>query len=130
MPKDMFILRTPEIKQNCLSFIKDLNENKLYTVEIAEKKPQRSTQQNRLLWSWYKPISDYIGETSEETHERVKVKVLGVYEKEVAGVTLIKPNSTRNLSVKEMSNFLMAVEMLALKLNVKLPPSTYFGLER
>jgi len=127
--KEMFILRSPEVKKNCLSFIKDLNENKTYTVEIAEKKPTRSTQQNRLLWAWYKHICDYNGDHKGDLHEEMKVRVLGTYEKEVAGVKLVYPKSSTDLTVEKMGIFLSAVEMLADELGVVLPPTTYYGYQ-
>jgi len=121
-----FILKNETIRQNAALFVKGLEANGYYCVEIKEYKPNRSLAQNRLLWSWYNVIKKETGNDPEDLHEEMKVRILGVEEKERAGVKLIVPKGSRWLSTKEFTMFLEAVEMLANQLGIILPyPTDY-----
>ena len=84
------------------------------------------------MWLWYGVICEHIGHEPDDLHEIMKGKVFGL--KRLKGkdsdgnvFTLNVPNnSTSKLNVEEMTEFLLAVEMLAGELGVLLPyPDDY-----
>ena len=70
---------------------------------------------------WYGVLADHLGCTAEEVHEQMKVRVLGVERKIVAGQALIVPRSTTDLDTEGMSRFMEAIMALAVDLEVTLP---------
>ena len=67
----------PEVTENLVQYIRNLPLNKKVIVEIKEYRRNRSLAQNRLMWMWYGPIAEYVGDTPEEIHEHCKASILG-----------------------------------------------------
>jgi hypothetical protein len=121
-----FVITSKEQRAKAAEYVAKLRANPIMIVEVKEYKKNRSTSQNRLLWMWYGIIAKDQGNTPEELHEAMKVRVLGVERKVVAGQELIMPKSSTKLTTAEMTSFLEAIEALARQLNIILPrPDDY-----
>jgi hypothetical protein len=121
-----FVITSKEQRAKAAEYVAKLRANPIMIVEVKEYKKNRSTAQNRLLWMWYNIIAKDQGNTPEELHEAMKVRVLGVERKVVAGQELIMPKSSTKLTTAEMTSFLEAIEALARQLNIILPrPDDY-----
>ena len=93
----------------------------MVSVEVKPYKKTRSTAQNRLMWMWYGVIAEHCGNTPDDLHEQMKVRVLGLDKKVILGHAIIQPKSTKDLTIDEMTHFLEAIEALAVELGVVLP---------
>lgn len=116
-----FIIQDETRRKNAIEHLQSIDIYKPIEVFIRPYKKNRTTSQNSLMWTYYAVIGDFMGMTSEELHELMKVRVLGIDEKTVNGELIRTPKSTTKLGTKEMAEFLTAVEMLAVELNLKLP---------
>ncbi|TPL94769.1 hypothetical protein [Mesorhizobium sp. B2-3-10] len=123
----MFIIDTRQRRKEAADFVSRLPASPLYSVEIKPYKRVRSQAQNRIMWMWYGVMAEYLGCEPEDLHEQMKVKVLGVERKFVAGQVLTYPKSTTTLDVDGMTRFLAAIEALAAELDIKLPTSDEYG---
>lgn len=105
--------------QDLLLVLQKLNPQKLYTIEIRERKVKRSTDQNKRLWKLYTVIGESLGYEPLEMHELLAFKFLGE-EKEINGEKIFKVPSTTSLSVDDMTEYQKQIEMWA---------STTFGMQ-
>lgn len=119
----MFFILTDEQRRNAaIAFIKGTNiRGPVQSVEVKEYKKNRSSSQNRLLWSWYNVFARETGYTPDELHEQFKVRLLGVEEKTVEGELLRQPKSTAKLNVQEFGEYLNKIEMVAMEMGLTLP---------
>lgn len=100
-----------------------------FKVEIKEHKKQRSNNQNAMYWAWLTIIGKDLGYTSEELHEALKAKILGVIErKTVFGNIVNEPRSTTSLTTKEFTEYLNAVQAFAMSLGIVIPSHEHFGI--
>lgn len=121
-----YIIQDDERRQNAIDHIKLLNLTDPVEVHIKPYKKNRTKSQNDLIWMYYKVIGDFMGMTSEDLHELMKVRILGVDEKTVDGQLIRTPKSSTKLSTKDMMDFISAIEMLAVELGLELPrPDDY-----
>ncbi len=63
-------------KTKLINFIQSLDEDCEVAIEIEEIDEYRTTQQNKLYWSWIQIIADTLGYSKEECHEIIKYKFL------------------------------------------------------
>lgn len=116
-----FIIDTKDKRTEAAHAVSRLPSSPRYSVEIKPYKRTRSLAQNRTMWMWYGVIADYMGCEAEDVHEEMKVRVLGVERKIVAGQACIIPKSTTALDVDGMGRFMAAIESLATDLGIILP---------
>jgi hypothetical protein len=117
-----YILKDRKIIENC---IEDVSGS--LGMEVIIQKPKRSNPQNNLYWSLVKVLSDYIGDTQETIHERLKVEFLGIERKIVRGIELIMPKSTAELNTKEFTEYIDKVYLLGETLELKMPKPSDYG---
>ena len=103
------IVKSPRYYQHQLNKFKEGEE---VTLEIHNKKPKRSEQQNRYYWGVYLPL--IANETGERNMDRLHELFKGLFlTKEVVQV-LGKPvrmkKSTASLSKSEFSEYIMSIE--------------------
>ena len=113
-----FILNSREKRAECAKYIAHLRGNPVQCVEIKTYKRVRSTAQNRLLFGWIDLISQETGQPKEDIFDEIKVRVLGVEKKIVAGQALIVPKKSSTLSTQEFTEILRGVEELAKELDI------------
>lgn len=89
---------------------------------------KRSLDQNALYHSLVAIIAKEIGEEPDSLHEQLKVRFLGVEEKEVWGKKLIVPKSTASLSKSEFGNLIDKLYALGSNLNIQLPSASHYGM--
>lgn len=63
-----FISKPDDIVETLRFRLQDLNKDKFYTVEIKEKKSQRSLEQNSLLWKNLQMASQEMGQDLMDTY--------------------------------------------------------------
>lgn len=117
----LYIVNTVERRREVAQVVASLTSSPIYSVEIKPYKRNRSLAQNKTMWMWYGVLADHLGCEPEEVHEQMKVTVLGVERKIVAGQALIVPRSTTDLNTDGMSRFMEAIIALAADLDVTLP---------
>ena len=128
-----FILIDELRQQNCINHLLNIALDGKTEVVFRDAKSKRSLDQNALMWKYYEYISDYTGYTSDELHEMMKAKVFGIKElktKDLSGnpITLHIPDgSTAKLDVKRMTDFIRAIELLAVDIGVSLPIPDYYN---
>lgn len=121
-----FVLKTPEILQNCIASLKD---HMGYSVEIKPYKKSRTTRQNKLYWSLIGIIAKDKGYDTEDLHIALKIRFLGTTEKTIAGQVYTVPNSTTKLDTRQFGELVDRVYALGAELGVKLPQASFWGLE-
>ncbi len=119
-----FILKNDQIIANCIMHI---HASMGKTVTIAETK--RSNPQNALYWMLLGILAPAIGHKSEDLHEILKVRFIGVEKKIIDGVQIIQPISTTTLNKKQFTEYIDRVYALGHELNVNLPTPDHWGLE-
>lgn len=117
----LYIIDSKEKRAKVAQIIAHLPDFPVVSVELKPYKRNRSLAQNRTMWMWYAVLAEHCGCESEDVHEQMKVRVLGVDKKIVSGQVLITPKSTATLDVEGMSRFMEAIQALADDLQVVLP---------
>lgn len=121
-----YVLTDTARRDHCIGFIRALNPEIKWSVDIKKFVKSRSRAQNRTYWSWLNVLADHTGYDAEELHEVFKMKFLGSKEKIIMGEKVRITNSTTDLTTKEFSDYLGKVEIVARSLNVSLPyPDDY-----
>lgn len=101
--------------------LRKLKEGQTVWVEVDERAPKRSEQQNRYLWLCYGLIAETTGYTSEEIHELCKKKFLTPKYAHVLGENLTM-RSTTKLSKAEFVSYTEEIRRWAAsELSVNIP---------
>ena len=121
-----FIIRDEKRLQNCLQHL--VNESMGQEVTIG---PIRKSRQQEAFWhACVKVISDYIGETPEETKLRLKYEFLPLKSiTDLKGKPYLYPQETRSLDKKTYSELIDRTLMLGASLQLKMPTPDYYGLQ-
>lgn len=123
--KMRYILKSDDIKNNCIKQILDLPGEPVMSVTIEPYKKKRSTDSNSLYWLWVNIISKDTGYTPNELHDMLRSKFLPIVERTIKikgkQIELTELTSTTSLNSKEFKDYMVEVEMLAISLNIKLP---------
>jgi hypothetical protein len=139
-------ISTEEIRARALVIIECLPLTPVHEVIIREKKRDRSSAQNSLLWVWYGVISKDLGETEDDLHYRYKKKFLvAIYERDdddyramIQAVRevytegkktqaramekqIVKLTSTTTASVEQFTEYLNKIEQDVAPLGIRLP---------
>ena len=107
MTPKRFILRNADIVTTALNFIRmiNINPDELLEVVIKPYKRNRSLEQNDTYWMIITDIGNELGYTKNDMHEFFMREYLPPRSIEVNG-KIIEAHSTRELKVKEMSEYL------------------------
>jgi hypothetical protein len=144
--KQKIAITSEELRARALTIIKGLPLSPVYEIDIREHKKDRSVEQNALYWKWLTVIGNDLGETKEDLHERYKDKFLvHIYERDdpdygamvqtlrriykqgmkEQSISLHKQivslTSTSTATVKQMSEYMEAIEHDAASLAIRLP---------
>jgi hypothetical protein len=121
-----FVLKDEPRRQDAIEAIRMLNITKPQSVEIKEYRKNRSNSQNRLYWSWVNLIAEHTGDLPEEIHEMMKQRLLGTVPRRIMGEDCLVTKSTTKLTTCEFTEYLQRIELLADKLQIRLPhPDDY-----
>lgn len=114
MPKDTLLvnLSDPTVKRELMTQIGRLTG--LYEFYLKPRKRTRSLDQNAYYWkAVVEPFTDWLREVygdsqvdKEQAHEMLKVKTLGLQEKEIDGETLSLIPRSKTLTVEEFSEYI------------------------
>ena len=97
---------------NLITKLKELDFNKIWKVQVTERKHIRNLSQNDKYWAILEGLSYHLGYTKEELHELMKYKFLK-YAKEIAGNPVVVVPSTADLDTGEFAEFIENVLMFA-----------------
>jgi len=89
-------------------------------VEMKPNTDSRSMKQNKLYWKWLK-VFEETGNTQEAMHNYLGEMYLGCEFEKVRGHTIKIIPSTTKLSVKEFSEYLLKIDILAQEMGLILP---------
>lgn len=104
-----------------IAYIKRLDITKLYTVEVLEKKANRSISQNALMWLWLTCIEHETGTDRNDLHEIFKRKFLDPENIIALGETFLNW-STRQLNTTQFKYYLDKIQVFAsTELSITLP---------
>lgn len=128
----LYLLIDEQRRQNCMAEISGLDLKRIKSVEIKEYRKNRSDAQNRTMWMWLHAIEAHLDTpdiTAEDLHETFKQRFLGLEEKKVTfaynGMVvrelMVRPKSTKTLTVQEMTLYLRKIEHLAAEMSIALP---------
>ncbi len=117
--KKKLILNSEIYFNHCIQKFK---EGERVTLQVTNKKPKRTEQQNRYLWGvFYPQIAKETGEQNlERLHELFKGLFLTTGIVKVLGKDVRIKKSTTSLSVTEFSDFVRAIEN---ETGVQAPPT-------
>lgn len=114
MPKDTLLvnLSDPTVKRELMTQIGRLSG--LYEFYLKPRKRTRSLDQNAYYWAAVvTPFTDWLREVygdsqidKEQAHEMLKVKILGLQEKEIDGETISLIPRSKTLTVEEFSEYI------------------------
>jgi len=127
MDKDVFRINDLQVLDRCFKQLEDIEFNGLTTVTIETGKKKRSLNANALWHKWLMLIAKETGQDMEDLKDTLKVKVLGVDIKDIAGVECVIPKKSSKLDKDEFSKLMEATEALARMLEIKLPAPDYYG---
>ena len=107
--------------------INKFEDGTLVTLEMHNKRPKRTIQQNRYYWGAYLPlIAEETGERDlDRLHELFKGKFLTTKIVEVLGEPVRIKKSTTTLSVSDFSRYIMDIETFT---GVAAPPTENYNL--
>jgi hypothetical protein len=109
----IFILTKADgkIGKGLIDYIAQLSDGK-YRVIVERFVKSRSTQQNRLYWSYLRLIEYETGQDSNDLHEYLKRKLLPPRFVEVLGEEIKLPATTTKLDSKDFGEYLDKIEQL------------------
>jgi len=122
-----FFINSPEVRDNCLSFLREVPTQPAYIVDIKQAKRKRGINQNALYWTWLGIISNESGFTTEDLHNYFKVDVLGCKTLKHKGREVPIPKSTRDLSSAEFAEYMDEIQARAYQNGITLPYKNFFG---
>ena len=107
--------------------INKFNVNDEVTINITNKKPKRTEQQNRYYWGVYLPlIAKETGESKiERLHNLFKGEFLTIKIVKVLGKPVREIKSTTDLSVNDFTEYIMKIEAMT---EIAAPPTENYGL--
>lgn len=123
------------------NFMLSLLRNGEYTLTIKRKTKQRSTDQNSLMWMWFRCVGgalrEFTGDAYWSTKDGIE-RIQKLYCKKFLTTMVVTPKGektelargTKNLSTLEMSHFLEAVKtdiMTEYGIQLPLPTDKYYS---
>ena len=93
--------------------LKELDQDKLWSVTVKPFKSTRSLDQNEYYWKLVTELADYFGlKSKNEMHEVLLYKLLSE-EKQIKNLNVITVGSTTKLNVKQMNDYIEKVKEFA-----------------
>ena len=125
------IRKDSKVLANLMNDLGNLSTFKTWKIEIKEHNGKRSNNANALYWKWLTIIGDHLGYESDELHDELRLKFLGVEDKETKSGKLFQVlKSTTELNKKQFSVYMNKIHTLGMMYELKLPQPDYYGLER
>ena len=96
-----------------VSKLKELDQDKLWSVSVKPFKSTRSLDQNEYYWKLVTELKDYFGlQSKDEMHEVLLYKLLSE-EKQIKNLKVMTIGSTTKLNVKQFNEYLEKVKDFA-----------------
>ena len=96
-----------------VSKLKELDQDKLWSVNVKPYKTTRSLDANAYYWNLVAELADYFGlKSKDEMHEVLLYKLLSE-EKQIKNLKVMTINSTTKLNVKQMNDYIERVKEFA-----------------
>jgi hypothetical protein len=116
-----FIIKTELDKQAAIAHIRDMELAYPMRVEVKRYYKKRTLNQNDLYFSWIEILANEFGNTKEEMHDALKIKIMGAATANLAGEIIHLPPNSRHLETKAFSEYMDKVYALALEYGIILP---------
>lgn len=100
-------------RESILEYLRKLNLNKRYVVDVKVERDKRTISQCKLLFLWIGCVSHETGYFKDEVHEIFKKKFLGTEVFEIWGERVERLRSTANLDTKQFSDYLDRIQQFA-----------------
>lgn len=100
-------------RESVLEYLRKLNLNKRYIVDVKVEREKRTISQCKLLFLWIGCVSHETGYFKDEVHEIFKKKFLGTEVFEMWGEKVERIRSTANLDTKQFSQYLERIQQFA-----------------
>ena len=96
-----------------VSKLKELDQDKLWSVTVKPYKSTRSLDANAYYWNLVAELADYFGlKSKDEMHEVLLYKLLSE-EKQIKNLKVMTINSTTKLNQKQMNDYIERVKEFA-----------------
>ena len=100
--------------------LKELDQDKLWSVTVKPYKSTRTLDQNDYYWRLVAELANYFGlKSKDEMHEVLLYKLLSE-EKQIKNLKVLTINSTTKLNVKQFNEYLERVKEFATGYGFKL----------
>lgn len=105
-----------------ITYLKNLNKDKKWTMEVKEYRKDRSGKQNKMMWMWLGLIGNELGYDKDDLHAFFKAKFLGMTTREVMGEVIAEPHTSTTLNTKEFTEYLEQIDRFtSTELGISLP---------
>jgi hypothetical protein len=112
--------------ENCINFLRGLNLEKAWEINIKPYAKKRSEAQNRTYWAFLNVMAEHTGHDKDDLHEIFKAEFLGMKTVKAMGKIAILPRGTSELTTKEFADYLRKIEDVAVNMGIRLPyPDDY-----
>ena len=129
LPADtkLFKITGYQDKQRVLREIEALDTEHPWHIEISQKPTKRSVAQNALLWTYNTAIGQQMipPQDKDDVHLWLRFKILGMKKRTIMDVIFNRVPETKNMTVKQMQEYLLEIEALALTAGYDLPAPSY-----
>ena len=116
-----YVLKTESDREDAIKLIRGTPLNQGWCVEIQPYDDVRSKAQNRTAHAWLKIVDDDIGRSRDTSKYEIK-EAMGLYKViEVNGKFAMKYKTSAQFTKKEMSDFMISIELLANECDILLP---------
>lgn len=116
-----FIIQDEERKINAIEYINRLNYVTPFEIHIKPYKKNRTRSQNDTMHMWIDVICDFRGTDKDTVKKEIKY-AMGLYElKDFQGELAVDWKTTAKFTVKEMQDFMSAIEIMAVSYGLKIP---------
>jgi hypothetical protein len=123
----LFILKSDQVTENCISAIRALPKDKAYEVRIA--KPGKTSAQRAYWHVLIRLVSQFQGEPEERLKEALKLEWLELHEVKVNGKVFLMPPSTEDITREQYSLLIEKTLMICSILGIKTPEPSYYGYD-
>lgn len=125
MSEQSFNIISPEVRGNALKAVSLAPDG----YEVVIRPRAKTSAQRRYLHAIMGVLANFTGYTLEQVKWVVKEKVLGLEKWEIKGKTYAMVPPSEKLDIKEYSVLIDETVKIAHKLDCKLPPPSYYGIQ-
>lgn len=93
-----------------IEFVCNLDLSIVWEITIKKYVKNRTLQQNKLMWKWHGIMANEVGCTAKDWHQEMMRQFLTAKFYTINGKTQERAKSTKDLNVREFSEFLQHID--------------------